>query len=154
QLFLAWFDGQPVTLNRGGTSGTLTTPNLYVGNITFNLFAADSATNHDQRDRSTVATGATSNAIASVQLMSDSTLNLGANMNLTGNFDIRDTGTIVNLNGHPLNVGNQLFLAYFDGQPITLNRGGAGGTLTTPNLYVGNITFDLLATDSVTNYAL
>jgi hypothetical protein len=59
----------------------------------------------------------------------------------------------INLNGNAL-AANTIYLGYFDRQPVTLNRGGAGGTLTATNLEVGNNTFNLLSTDSVTNYYL
>ena len=81
-------------------------------------------------------------------MFSGSTLNLGANMSLFNSLDARDTATTINLNGYSLTAGS-VYLGWSDGQPITLNRGGAGGTLDVNNLYVGNSTFNVLATDTV-----
>src|SRR5262249_4786167 len=88
-----------------------------------------------------------------VQGYSGRTLKHGANMSLSGNFDARDSGTVINLNGNALSA-NTIYLGWFDGQAVTLSRGGAGGTLAATTLDVGNNTFDLRSTDSVTNFGL
>ncbi len=139
-------------LNEGG--GSFTATNAYVQNGNSLSFGASDAVSFlSLTGGSSATTAATGNVTGNVQVYSGSTLNLGASMSLTGSFDARDTGTIINLNGNAL-AANSIYLGYYDGEPVTLNRGGAGGTLTATNLLVGNTTFNLLSTDSVTNYYL
>src|SRR5208337_1917378 len=114
-IYLGYYDGEPVTLNRGGAGGTLTATNLLVGNTTFNLLSTDSVTNYYLNNAtstlnssvsslqlvsgSNATTTAAGNVTGGVQVFSGSTLNLGANLNLSGSLDIRDLGTTVNAHG-------------------------------------------------------
>ncbi len=140
------------TLNEGG--GSFTATNAYVENGNSLTFGAKDAVGYLELDSKTTATtAALGNVTGGVGVFGGSTLNLGAALNLTGNLDVRDTGTVVNLNGNAV-TANTILLGYYNGSAVTLNRGGAGGTLTATNLEVGNTSFNLLATDKVTNYYL
>jgi len=174
-IFLGYFDGQPTTLNRGTTPGSLTADNLYVANQNFNLLASDSITNFTLTNGSTTlnngvsvsglsltnataTTTAANNVTGNVSVYGTtattgpSTLNLGANLTLSGALDVRDNST-VNMNGNNISA-NSIFLGYYDGQPTTLNRGTTPGSLTATNLYVANQNFNLLASDSIGNFTL
>jgi hypothetical protein len=96
--------------------------------------------------------------VTNVLVDTASKLNLGAARTLTnGLLDVRDTGSVVNLNGNSLSA-KYIYLGYNNDQPggaVTLNRGGAGGTLTATDLYLGNGTsLSLTATDKITTLGL
>jgi hypothetical protein len=79
-----------------------------------------------------------------------STLNLGADMNLSSNFIADAQNLTLNMNGHALSASG-INLGYNSGfAPSIANR----GALTAATLLVGNATFDLNATDSVTSFLL
>ncbi len=165
QVFFGWYDGQPVSvINRG----PIATPNLYVAYSTFNLSTSDAVTNFNLSAGTTaldsgvsvsalnlsasgLATTSTSgNVTGSVQLLSGSLLTLGASMALSGQLDMRDSGTTLNMAGHPLSA-ETVFLGWYDGQPVSvINR----GAIAASNLYVGNETFNLIPSDAVTNLNL
>ncbi len=165
-IYLGWYDGQAVTLDRGGAGGTLTANVLRVGNESFDLLSTDQVkalflTNATSTlnsgvsvgtlglaSNSTATTTETGNITTQVQISSGSTLNLGANLNITGNFGVQDTGSVVNMNGHSI-TAQAVLLGWLDGQAVTLDRGGAGGTLSATELLVGNETFNLVAGDSI-----
>ena len=98
---------------------------------------------------STVTTTAVGNVTGNVNIYSGSTLTLGADMTLSGNMDIRDTNTTVDMAGHSL-MRDCVILGWYGGVPTLLNR----GRLTASSLAVSNQTFDLNATDSVSNFSL
>jgi hypothetical protein len=152
--------GSTTLLNRGALSAT----NLQVGNQTFNLNAADTVANYSLTNststlNSTVgilsltnssnATTVAGNVSSYAYVYTASTLNMGANMTLSGTMEVRDNSTL-NMNGHTL-TANLIDLGYATSLPTTLlNR----GTLTATALGVGNQTFNLNATDTVTQYYL
>ena len=145
-VLLGWNDGQPISVQN---RGTLLTTNLYVGNQTFDLIATDSISNL-YLSSAMLTTAATGNVTANAIVYSGSTLTLGANLSLTGGLDVRGSGAILDMGGHTATAVTVL-LGWNDGQPISVqNR----GTLLTTNLYVGNQTFDLIATDTVSNFYL
>ena len=87
---------------------------------------------------------------ASVNLYGGSTLTLGASMSRSGNPDICDNGSTLNMAGHAL-AAPTIYLGWYDSQPVTvLNQ----GPITTPNLNIGNGAFNLGSLDSVTNLSL
>jgi hypothetical protein len=97
-----------------------------------------------------------SDVATNVLVDSASTLNLGATTKFTGILDVRDTGSVVNLNGNSL-TATDIYLGYNNNQTggaVTLNR-GSGGTLTATDLYLGNGTsLSLVAGDKVTTLGL
>ena len=162
-IYLGWFDGQPVTvLNRG----PIATPNLYVGYISLNLTPSDAVTNFNvEGGTTTLGSGVTvstlnltasaqattstvGNVSTSVQVFGGSMLTLGSSMTLSGNLDVRDNPSTLNMAGHPLSA-SAVYLGWYDNQPVTvLNR----GPIATPNLYVGYISLNLTPSDAVTNF--
>ena len=169
QIFLGYYDSQAVTLDRGTTPGSLTANYLYVGNNNFDLLAIDSVANFyldnststlysnisslQIQDGSTATTTATGTVSGSVSVYSGSTLNLAADLNLNSSLDVRDTGSVVHMNGNNINA-NQIYLGWYDNQAVTLDRGTTPGSLTANSLHIGNNNFDLLAIDSVANFYL
>jgi hypothetical protein len=105
-------------------------------------------------NNSTAATTAATNVITdNVNITSGGKLTLGADMTLSGTLNLQGTGSTLDMVGHALNANQILFGYgwYGNGETITLlNR----GRLTANDLYVGNQTFDLYATDSVSNFSL
>jgi hypothetical protein len=96
--------------------------------------------------------------VTNVLVDTGSKLNLGAPTTLTnGLLDVRDTGSVVNLNGNAL-TAHSIYLGYNNDQAggaVTLNRGGAGGTLTATDLFLGNgASLSLVAGDSVKTLGL
>jgi hypothetical protein len=183
-IYLGWNQQQAVTLNRGTTPGWLAASNLYVYGATFNPLASDSITNFYLDDGSTTLnsgvavssltlengsgglTSTTGNITGNVNVLSDSTFNLGANLNLGGILDVENTGSVVFLESHNL-AANTIYLGWNDQQAVTVNYGPPGdrGSLTATNLYVygGNGTgggggpagnYNLMPTDSITNFYL
>ncbi len=164
-VLFGWLDGQPVNvINRG----PITTADLEVGYSPFNLIPADAVTTFELNGGTTAlnsgvsvtslylsgsaqATTSTSgNVTANVRLFSGSLLTLGSSMTLSGGFDERDSGSTLNMAGFPLNAQN-IYFGWFDNQPVNvLNR----GPITTPNLQVGYIAFNLNASDAVTSFSL
>ena len=145
QVEIGWQDAQPVTvLNRGPIAATY----LDVAAQAFNLGASDSVTN------CTLSSGTTTTAVAgnitdSMSLGSSSELTLGAPLTLSGNLDVEQNSTL-NMAGKAV-VAPAVYLGWDDGQPITvLGR----GPITATNLDVAAQTFNLSASDSVTNFNL
>ena len=133
-ILLGWYDGQPVTLDRGTTPGSLTATNLYVGTgSNFSFISADSVTNLTQSG-ATVTTAAVGNVTGSASVGNGSTLNLGANLNLSGNLDIEQAGST--LSGHGFNItANTLTLGYYDPGAATATN---VASLQLSSLYLGN----------------
>ena len=126
-VLLGWYDGQPVTLDRGTTPGSLMATNLYVGTgSTFNFISSDSVSNLTQSG-ATVTTAAVGNVTGNVNVDSGSTLNLGANLSLTGSLDVEQTGSVVHMNGNNISAAT-ILLGWYDGQGVTLDRGTTPGS--------------------------
>ncbi|HEV3256609.1 MAG TPA: hypothetical protein VG013_07015, partial [Gemmataceae bacterium] len=138
-------------LTRG--TGSFTAQNLLVSNGNSLTLGTGDAVNFMSLDTgSSGTTAATGNVTVGAQVFAGSTLTLGADMNLSGSLDVEQNSTL-NMGGHAV-TANTIQLGYNNGQPTTLNRGGAGATLTAQNLFVGNQTLGLVAADSVTNLYL
>jgi hypothetical protein len=168
---------QAVTLNRGTSPGSLTASSLYVdGN--FNLLPTDAITNFYISQGTTTlnsgvavsgltlnysSTGTTTtaaNVAGDVRVLNSSTLNLGANLSLSGILDVENTGSVLNMNDNNISAST-IYLGWNNNETVTLNRGTLGGSLTATSLYVyGGATvsnpgtFDLLPSDSITNFYL
>jgi filamentous hemagglutinin len=150
-------------LNRGVLAATF----LQVSNQAFTLNASDTVANFSLNNatatlNSNISVGtlnltnsssatitATGNVTATVGLFAASTLNVGANLILSGTMEVRDNSTL-NMNGHTL-TANFIDLGSETNLPTTLQNRGA---LTANTLGVGNQTFNLNAVDNVTNYYL
>ena len=149
-LYLGYSGGATGTILRG--SGYFTASGLSVDNSNLFIFGTlDTVSGLSLYNSATaVTTAATGNVTANAIVYSGSTLKLGANLSLTGGLDVRGSGAILDMGGHTATAVTVL-LGWNDGQPISVqNR----GTLLTTNLYVGNQTFDLIATDSISNLYL
>ena len=57
------------------------------------------------------------------------------------------------MNGHAV-TSNIILLGWYEDQPVTVNRGGPGGTFHASELFVANNTFDVLANDQVQDFNL
>jgi hypothetical protein len=131
------------------TGGFFNVPTVNVENgSSLGFGASDVATTLVVETGSTATTAATGNVTGNVGVFGGSTLNLGASLTISQTLDVRDTNTVINMNGHSI-TANNIYLGWYDGQAVTLNRGGAGGTLTANVLRVGNESFNLLSTDKV-----
>lgn len=168
-ILLGWEGDQPVTLNRGGAGGTLHAQELLVGNCSFDLPATDKVGAFDLNNAtstlhtnvpdlfaengSTVTTTAGGSATHTVGIQSGSTLNLGADLASSNFIEFRYADTTFNLNGHAV-TSNLIFLGWYDNEPVTINRGGPGGTFHALELFVANNSFDVLANDQVQDFYL
>ena len=85
-------------------------------------------------------------------MLSGSTLNLGANMNMnTGQLNVQDSGSKLDMGGNSL-TAYELLLGWNGSSAVTLDNRGA---LTLTNLYVGNgMPFNINSGDSVGNFFL
>ena len=151
-LWLGYYESSPVTLQRGGTPGTLTVSNLYLSNSqSLALVAGDAIANIDIEAGASLTTAATGNITGGGSVVSGASLNLGANMSLSGGVNVEGIGSTLNLAGHNFSAGT-LWLGYFQSSPVTLQRGGTPGTLTLGNLDMANSqTLALVAGDAITN---
>ena len=168
KIFLGYYNTDPVTLNRGGAGGTLTVSDLYIGNAAYDVPATDkvqdlylsngTSTLDSNLATLTLASGSIGTTTVSgsitnsVFVSTGSTLNLGTDLNLSTELDVSGAGSVLNLNGHAISAVD-ILLGWDGDQPVTLNRGGAGGTLNAQGLFVGNCSFDLPATDTVGGFA-
>jgi hypothetical protein len=162
QMYLGWNGGSPNLLRRG----QLNVDYLFVANRTFDLNSTDrvsyfylsSATSTLNSSvpsltlysNSTASTTAGGNVSQNVSISGGSRLNMGADMPLSGNLNLWDTGSTLDMNAHALNA-SQVFLGWYGGVPTLLHR---GRLIVTSNLYVTNQTFDLNATDAIANFSL
>jgi hypothetical protein len=169
QIFLGWNSAQAVTLDRGATPGSLTANYLYNYGTTFNLLPTDAVTNFYISNGSTAlnsgvavsylqlqgaSTGTTTtsgNITSGVGVYTGSTLNMGANLTLTGNMDVEDVGSAVHMNGHNISA-NQIYLGWNNGHAVTLDRGATPGSLSANYVFLYGSTLNLLPTDAVTNF--
>ena len=134
-IYLGQFGDQPVTLNRGSTPGSLTTGTLFIAQNTLNLIASDSIGALNLDNNATVTTAATGNVTGSAMIDSGSTLNLGANLNLSNGFiDLENIGSSINAHGFAITTSS-LQLGLFDPGATTVTD---AGTLTLGSLYLNN----------------
>jgi len=171
-ILLGWNSNQAVTLDRGTSPGSLTASNLYLYGNTLNLLPSDHVTLFALSNATTTlnsgvavsrlalengssgTTTAASNVTNSVSVLSGSTLNLGANLSLSGSLDVEYTGSVVHMNGNNISA-NTILLGWYDGQVVTLDRGTSPGSLTATNLYVaGGNNLSLISSDVIANLNL
>ncbi len=79
-------------------------------------------------------TTATGNVTGSVGVESGSKLTLGADMLLNNQFDLRDTGSTLDMAGHKLSATNYVYLGWNAGGLVSLLN---PGPVTTNDLYIG-----------------
>src|SRR6201999_1040301 len=95
-----------VTLNRGGSGGTLTLGSLYFGNArNLTLLSGDRINSGDNgvnvTHNATLTTASSSNILANaVNVNTGGTLKLGAAMNLNGIINVRDSGSTFDAQNH------------------------------------------------------
>jgi hypothetical protein len=152
--------GDTLTIGLNGGLGTITegsggsftaaTVNVESGN-TFAFGSGDVTTNLNLYSGATGTTAATCNVTGSIMDYSGSTLNLGANLSLSGSLDVENTGSVLNMNGQSLNAGT-ILLAWFVGPAVTVQN---QGTVQATDFYLGNgMAYNFLATDVVSNLHL
>ncbi len=148
-LFDGYYGGTG-SVNEGG--GSFTAANVYVGNGNSLTFGANDAVSYLQLSgASSAATAATGNVTGNSDVLSGSTLTLGADMTLTGTLNVQDSGSIFNMAGHNL-TANELELGWNGSSAVTLQN---AGNINVTNLLVGNSqTFNINASDTVTNFYL
>ncbi len=147
-LYIGFSPGATGIVQRG--SGGFTGNGLTVNNgNSFTFGAPDAVDSVGLYNGSALTTVAVGNVTDSAAVYSGSTLTLGADMALTGGFDVTDNGSTLDMGGRAVNT-NALWLGWYGGSPTVLNR----GPLTANDLYVGNRTFSLIATDAVSNLHL
>jgi len=164
-ILLGWNNrsASPTLLNRG----PLTTPNLYVADQPFSLAAADSVTNLylanvsgstlasntvsylQLSDSSALTTTSTANVTSQIDVLSGSNLTLGADVSLSGQLNLQDDGSTLDMGGHKLSA-NRILLGANGGATSLVNR----GPLVTPELHAAYQPFSLSASDAVTNFYL
>jgi hypothetical protein len=147
-LSLGYQGSSSVTLQRGGTSGTLNLDTLNLANgQNVTLIAGDTITGGgingvggtgdiNLYGGSTLTTATSTNVTCTVIVVS-STLNLGADMFIGNQLVNVENGGNLNLNNHTL-TGSLVALGYDGTSTVTFNRGGSQGNLAIGNLYIGN----------------
>ncbi len=146
-IYLGWSGGVPTLANRG----PLLASNLYVANQPFSLSPSDSAANlylsnvglgslggHSVStlslsNTSALTTTLTGSVTGNASIYSGSKLTLGADMTLSGNFDLEDSGSTLDMGGHKLSA-NYIYLGWNDG--VAVNVANVGPLNATNYLYV------------------
>jgi uncharacterized Zn ribbon protein len=146
-LFIGQFGGVGI-INNGG--GHFDVTNLNVANLnTFTFDSLDRSANLTISSGGTVTTSDTLNVSTSVLMFGQgSTLNLGANLVLSGDLEFRGTGAnvaTVNANGFDI-TARDIFIGRFNAAGDLLND---GAITATRDLFVSRGTFSLDADDSV-----
>ena len=143
------------TLNEGG--GSFTATNLYVeSSNTFTFGANDAVSSVQVSGGSSVTTAAAGNITTGgfneSNVLSGSTLTLGANLNMNnGILNVQDSGSKLDMGGNSL-TAYELLLGWNGTSAVTLANRGA---LTLTNLLVGNgMAFNINSGDSVGNFFL
>ncbi len=128
---------------------TTRSPTSYLNNASTTLNASVSVSYLELDHGSVATTTAVGNVTSSILVDTGSTLNLGCTLNLSGSLDVRNYGSVVNMNGNPITAG-EISLGVNGSTAVTLNRGGDGGTLTAnDSLSIGQENFKLVAGDSI-----
>ncbi len=147
QVYLGWNGSSAVNINQ---LGNLTATSLFVGNrMAFNLGSSDTVTNFflnsgatstlnnsvsylQLQNGSAATTTANGSVMGSIYVYSQSTLILGAALNISGTLNVQ--GSAVIAQGHGI-TSNQLFVGWDGSSSASLTN---VGPVTTTDLYVGN----------------
>ena len=177
KIYLGWLKNNQLTIDRGATPGSFTADTFLVGGNTFDLLPIDSVKYFDltssqttlnhgisvtslEIDYASTATTTTSDNIRGfVHVYEGSNLEMGADLKLNSGLTIRDTGSIVHMNGHDIVVqyiemGGRSTQFGDVNQAVTLDRGATPGSIKARDVYVYNSPFNLLPTDEVTNLSI
>jgi fibronectin-binding autotransporter adhesin len=160
-IFLGWYNsGVPTLVNRG----PLSTANLYVANQPFSLSPSDSVTNWtisnvnggtltnnclsyvELANGSQLLTSVTGNITGSAYVHGGSLLTLGADLLLSGNLDLRDAGSTLDMAGHKLSA-NVVYLGWNNGTSVAVAR---PGSVNISDLYVGGASAVILSAPTST----
>ena len=134
------------TLNEGG--GSFTAQNAYVyGSGNSLTFGANDAVSYLQLNSGSSATTAAGNVTGKVNVLTGSSLNLGANLSLTGNLNVQDSGSMLNAQGHAITASN-LYLGWNGSSPVSVTN---LGLVTATNLYIANGTAVTLNSSNLGN---
>ena len=141
-----------------GAGGSFTAVNAYVENGNNLTFGTSDAVSAIQLSGGSAATTTASGSItgglyAYSNVESGSTLNLGANLNMSagGLLNVQDSGSTFNMAGHSM-TGPELLLGWNGTSAVTVDGRGA---LDLGNLYVGNgMAFNINAGDQVGTFYL
>ena len=152
----SYFSSTPVSFNliAGDQINTLNlygvTSTLGSGAVVANLQV--SSNNASTPTYSNATTTTTGNITASIQVDANSTLNLGANLSLSNQMIISGT---LNANSHTITT-NAVYFGNYGGPFNVTNRGAiTAGTLQVDSYYNASpVTFNLIASDNITNYSL
>jgi hypothetical protein len=141
-LGLGYMQSSSVTFQRGGgTPGTLTLDTLNLSNSqSVALVAGDAISNILVQNGASLTTAATGNVTVNANVVNGGSLNLGADMSLSGGGlnVVGSGGTTLNLAGHTFSASS-LWLGYFASSPVIFQRGGGTlGNLNVGRLYIGN----------------
>jgi hypothetical protein len=147
--------GITIDLGKGAIvddGGSYTSASLEVrGANAYSFGPLDSVGSLEVDDGSTVTTASTNNVQNNVTVYggpTPTTLNLGADLNVSGYVAVDYAGGALNMNGHNITAAS-IGLGSNGSAPVTLNRGATPGSLTTSNLDAFDTTLNLLASDSV-----
>jgi hypothetical protein len=141
-LSLGYISTPVVTFERGtGTQGALNVGTLYIGNSQNLALISTDRIGTAYIVGGTLTTAASANISGNVNLGIsssglDGTMNLGANLSLSGNLDVQDSGTIFNAQGHAVSAA-VLYLGWNGSAPVTVSN---LGTVTAADLAMGNET--------------
>ena len=122
EVLLGYYGSSAVTVQN---QGTLTANNLYLGNGTsYHFLSSDAVGILGVYGGSSATTATVGNITGTANVYNGSTLNLGANLSLSGTLAVEDQGSVLNMNGYAVNA-NQVDLGYYDGNAVTVENRGA-----------------------------
>lgn len=140
ELSLGYIGLSPVTFERGtSTQGALSVGTLFIGyGQVLNLISTDRISTADVFG-ATLTTAATANITGAVDVgIADNgvhgAMNLGANLSLSGNLNVQDSGTVFNAQGFGVSAAI-LYLGWNGSAPVTVSN---LGTVTAADLAMGN----------------
>jgi hypothetical protein len=152
--------GITIDLGKGAIvddGGSYTSASLEVrGANAYSFGPLDSVGSLEADDGSTVTTAATGNIQNNVTVYggpTPTTLNLGADLNVSGYVAADYAGATLNMNGYNITAGS-ISLGGFGYAPVTLNRGTVPGSMRTAGLVLFDAALNLLATDAVGEFDL
>ncbi len=146
QLVLG-YDGGVGSIQEGaGGSFTAASAIVFNGN-SLRFGANDSVGYLALNNGSSATTAATGNVTQNIDVYTGSTLNVGANLNLSGYLNVQDSGSVLNMNGRSISA-NSIELGYNGSSAVTILN---PGTFTAAGIALGNGTnYTFLSTDSAT----
>jgi fibronectin-binding autotransporter adhesin len=141
-LSLGYISTPVVTFERGtGTPGTLAVTTLFIGNTQNLALISGDRIGTAEVVGGTLTTAASANISSALDVgISASglvgTVNQGANLSLSGNLDVQDSGTTFNAQGFAVS-GSELLFGWNGSAPVTVSNLGA---VSAVDLLLGNAT--------------